>query len=470
MAQKTRAKAEGNQPISRHPLFPAIVALWFGALFGLVSLAIKPELIEQIVIASGIDSVVPMAAPPLGTTTRILLALAMTGIGGITGALIAVRIARPEPTAQERGPRRAPRGGSNGLALTARRAAAETQPDIATRKPFPEAAILNVSEFDLEGDDGAVPTFTPVAVARDVEPSVGGHHLFETYSREIVAHPAGDVETPEPDCEPLEREQQIAADIPAPPATRAAERIASAELDTLSQVELLERLALAMARCRKPVVPAAAATRLEIPGACATAPATADDPEPGIEPTPEADTSFPAAAAWAEQEEPHPEIALSQEETEAGASMPESEPKPLRMPAALRPVGHDSPDNDDALPGYVPPRHIALPPEHAADFAQPQPFAFAEEEETEEDVMEEGYSSLLDLSRSSAARLRYAGEEEWAAEAADLSEETDAPDEGEGPPTKSQRPFDGPRQSDPDETEKALRAALATLQRMSGAA
>ncbi|GGC29602.1 hypothetical protein GCM10011371_16400 [Novosphingobium marinum] len=102
MAEKNRKTSGGKQPITRHPLFPATVALWFGALFGLGSLAIRTSLLESVVIATGIDSIFAAAAPPLGSTARILLALAATGLGGIIGASIARRLARPAPEKRER--------------------------------------------------------------------------------------------------------------------------------------------------------------------------------------------------------------------------------------------------------------------------------------------------------------------------------------------------------------------------------
>ena len=83
------------QPISQHPLFPAIVALWFGALFGVASLALPPALVERLVMATGIDKVVPMTAPPLGATARTLISLGLTGLGALIGALAARRLARP---------------------------------------------------------------------------------------------------------------------------------------------------------------------------------------------------------------------------------------------------------------------------------------------------------------------------------------------------------------------------------------
>ena len=102
MVETPRKKPRKEAVLSRHPLFPAIVALWFGALFGLGSLALRPALVEQFVIAAGIDTLIPATAPPLGPTTRILIALAMTGLGALLGGSLARRIARPAPEVRQR--------------------------------------------------------------------------------------------------------------------------------------------------------------------------------------------------------------------------------------------------------------------------------------------------------------------------------------------------------------------------------
>ena len=100
MAKQKRKQAPA-EPISKHQLFPAVVALWFGALFGLGSLAVRPALIESLVISSRIDLIVPAAAPPLGITARILVALIMAAIGSGIGIAIARRLARPKQEHQE---------------------------------------------------------------------------------------------------------------------------------------------------------------------------------------------------------------------------------------------------------------------------------------------------------------------------------------------------------------------------------
>lgn len=101
MAPQKR-KSSSGKPITSHPLFPAIVALWFGALFGLGSLAIRPSLLESAVVAIGLDGIVPAAAPPLGVTARILIALVLAALGALVGAKLAAWFARPKPVLKER--------------------------------------------------------------------------------------------------------------------------------------------------------------------------------------------------------------------------------------------------------------------------------------------------------------------------------------------------------------------------------
>lgn len=99
---KINSNPAKGKPLSSHPLFPAVIALWFGALFGLGSLAIRPSLIEELVLKSGLDLVIPAAAPPLGVTARILIALLMAAVGAAIGAVLAMRINRPQIVQRER--------------------------------------------------------------------------------------------------------------------------------------------------------------------------------------------------------------------------------------------------------------------------------------------------------------------------------------------------------------------------------
>jgi hypothetical protein len=99
---RQQRKAPKSKPVTQHQLFPAVVALWFGALFGLGSLAVRPSLLEELVIKSRIDLLIPAAAPPLGMTARMVVALAMAALGAMLGTAIARRLARPRQEHRER--------------------------------------------------------------------------------------------------------------------------------------------------------------------------------------------------------------------------------------------------------------------------------------------------------------------------------------------------------------------------------
>lgn len=96
-----KGKPIKRRPVSGHPLFPVVAALWFGALFGLGSLAIRPVLIESVVLQTGVDLIVPAMAPPLGVTARILIALLMASLGAALGAVLALKCKRPPPEMRE---------------------------------------------------------------------------------------------------------------------------------------------------------------------------------------------------------------------------------------------------------------------------------------------------------------------------------------------------------------------------------
>ncbi|MXP40376.1 hypothetical protein GRI75_01790 [Altererythrobacter soli] len=90
-------------PISTHPAFPAIVALWFACLLGLGSLVLPAALVDRLVALTGIAALVPAAEPPLGSTARTLIALAAAMAGAAAGLLLARQVARSqEPGARVR--------------------------------------------------------------------------------------------------------------------------------------------------------------------------------------------------------------------------------------------------------------------------------------------------------------------------------------------------------------------------------
>lgn len=93
----------GKAPVSLHPAFPAVVALWFAALLGLGTLLVPIALLERFMLLTGVASTIPATAPPLGVTARLLIAVAGTVFGALFGWVIARRVAEAhKPTATAR--------------------------------------------------------------------------------------------------------------------------------------------------------------------------------------------------------------------------------------------------------------------------------------------------------------------------------------------------------------------------------
>ncbi|MBB4615697.1 hypothetical protein [Novosphingobium taihuense] len=90
------------KPITAHPLFPVVTALWFATFFGLGSFAIAPAVLEGPVVALGIPALIPAATPPLGFTARVMMAVAMLLAGGGIGFLIGRKLGPKQATAAPR--------------------------------------------------------------------------------------------------------------------------------------------------------------------------------------------------------------------------------------------------------------------------------------------------------------------------------------------------------------------------------
>ena len=93
MSDNPRHKHAGQPPVSTHPAFPVIVALWFAALLGIGSMVLPIDLFERFAVASGLADVYQAAQPPLGATARIFVAIAAAAIGALAGIIVARRIA-----------------------------------------------------------------------------------------------------------------------------------------------------------------------------------------------------------------------------------------------------------------------------------------------------------------------------------------------------------------------------------------
>ncbi len=299
-ARKTGKRQSGAvTEIMGHRLFPACTALWFAALFGLGSLAISSQVLGKLVTAIRLPMLVPAAAPPLGFTAHVLVALLLTIVGGGLGLVLGLRL-RPQTQAAPRPVADHPPVAQPDDMPKVR--ARDAHPDAPPRRPLvlteafagpteitadeimvPAAPLLRRKPGPAEPDhtDSApeawLPVYTPGGNAAlpplDLAESETASEIGEPLPNplELAAEPAQ-----EPDVEPVHeqvsdpvREQvdppvqvpvllaatpQIPSGLAFPMPNRerilageAWSPVASAPLDSLGLVQLIERLALAIA-------------------------------------------------------------------------------------------------------------------------------------------------------------------------------------------------------------------------------
>ncbi len=114
-------------PVTAHRLFPAFATLWFAALFGLGSLAISSEALGVLVTMIGLPALVPAAAPPLGFTAHLLVAFGLGTVGAALGLVLALRL-RPQVQDSGTGTGTGTNDGAN-AAWSMKAAAPFAQPD-----------------------------------------------------------------------------------------------------------------------------------------------------------------------------------------------------------------------------------------------------------------------------------------------------------------------------------------------------
>lgn len=225
---RDRKQAARPEPITRHPLFPAIVALWFAALLGVGSLALSTALLERLVIAAGIDTMITAAAPPLGIKARLAVSLAFGLLGAAIGWFLAKRVAEPTE-------RRAPQ---------VFKVADLDPPKAAKPKPQPvlDPASLAAEPIATEAPPVAAPEPELPELPELIAPATESPEAIEVVAAEVTI----EAEPAVVEIAPLVTEPFFAE--PESREPTAAERIAAADLAELSHVELIERLAIALQR------------------------------------------------------------------------------------------------------------------------------------------------------------------------------------------------------------------------------
>ncbi len=118
----TGAKPKGKAPITAHRAFPLVVAMWFAALLGLGTLILPVAMIEGLIDSTGLAAIIPSAAPPLGATFRLGVAV----LGAVLGAGLGLMVARKVTPASADAARRR----SISLAETPRRTPLSARDDL----------------------------------------------------------------------------------------------------------------------------------------------------------------------------------------------------------------------------------------------------------------------------------------------------------------------------------------------------
>jgi len=239
------SKPDNKASITKHPLFPAMVALWFGSLFGLGSLAVRASLIESLVLKLSLDVILPAAAPPLGLKFRFILALLLAAVGIAAGAALARWIAKPRPVieprrrdvttrAQARQARAAAAAQGSAVDSSGRRrqlalAEEEDRRENYEHAPLPggHPAILDVTQIDLAPRaEDAQPSYQPaVAISEDIRQT----QVLATSAPIAAPQSASELpsaveQVPQAGFEPVEFEPVTFEAVAIPPAQPAATR------------------------------------------------------------------------------------------------------------------------------------------------------------------------------------------------------------------------------------------------------
>ncbi|MBU3992859.1 MAG: hypothetical protein KKA12_10025 [Alphaproteobacteria bacterium] len=571
------SKSQGKVPLSRHPLFPAVVGLWFAALLGIGSLAAGPALLEGLVRTLHLDAVLPAGTLPLGFTTRMVVSLVLAlGGGGLAwrharelgrtedvpeqsagifariSSSISQRLARTAPADEaldEAGPVAAPDQADDNEDL-ARLAAARDAP-AARRRPL----VVNDAAPEPSAWTGlALPLLPEPTTTIRVEPTIldlGEFTANPASSAELASEWDDAAESAAAEANAGESESPVLAQTPAAPDAAlppepphpaapasampsademAASRLREASLDTLDVAGLVNRFALALEARRAndfdaATAPMGAPAGPELPAAFAPVPQESAEPAPLVpewhDDEPLADTQSPAAEFDAEAAAPTPDEA-GPEDSDFGPA------RPFDMPATLPEPGFATADwfdpaeedwagaGDDWAEAGEPDEEIEevsletlLPqkrrtgrpfdyngPEfdisaEVARWALPEPEEDEGEEEEYEDEDEDdgdsagaagnsrGFSSLLTMKPSIRSQhplsppvvpfVRIDDEDEDEDEEGLSEPVVQFPGQSAVPARKTMLIPGAPDNATPEETEAALREALAALRKMSGA-
>ena len=217
-----------------HPLFPAILVLWFAAPLAFIALALPASLLEHAAAAIRLDALVPAARPPLGFTARALLAFALALGGGLGGWLTALVLRRRTLASVDHADALPMEAKADTAAPLVSSPVDEAQDDDGDDLARLAAARANLPQRRraLTSETAEVPGILEISAISALEPLGAG-----TAAAEPIA-----AEAEQPAWAPAPVSSPVAGEL----SGEAAMRLCAAPLETLGVPQLVERFALAL--------------------------------------------------------------------------------------------------------------------------------------------------------------------------------------------------------------------------------
>lgn len=160
MASKAQPQSGTRPPVSAHPAFPAIVALWFAALLGIGSMMLPTILLERVVETIGLPSIFEATTPPLGFGAKALIALAAAVIGAICGLVIARKVVAANAAPAK--PRKRGANARRAVDVPAKRPIVATE-ELGEEGLGPVAEDVGMDDYDDEDEDDEFEQGPPLA-------------------------------------------------------------------------------------------------------------------------------------------------------------------------------------------------------------------------------------------------------------------------------------------------------------------
>ncbi|GGE02487.1 hypothetical protein GCM10011515_22690 [Tsuneonella deserti] len=247
MSDKPNRKKASQPPVSAHPAFPVIIAVWFAALLGIGSLVLPIGLFERYAAAIGLADAFEAARPPFGMTARAIIALVAASLGALLGIFLARRVAaanaprsidEADPTPAYAADLQAKRPISAHEELFDGGLDADELPQV-----WHDSGLLRRrarAAAGLEDVDEPAPAASPAPEGLEVADEPLDLSAFS--EPEVAALPDESVAMAEPEQEMPNAGTDIVRDAPA---------LAGRPLGELGMVELVERFAMALQRHRE---------------------------------------------------------------------------------------------------------------------------------------------------------------------------------------------------------------------------